>query len=262
MTEFYIGITVGPIIETLMTASRPAALWCASSMFSWLTEDICNGLLKYSGHIISPYYPKKMESDSYSVITEKAGKYHDRIIGRIQAESSDDVKKIIESVINDAKRRLAGTLVTKKLAPYNDENSKLNSAVVQYLQVHYIIEEKSSEDKRNCILRLSPYLDAAELCPVFNADQTLQPILRLFEGKNDEARNALLKKCFHIKDGHTSLLNSDGNIRDIEHIADICPEDNRKIYHYYAVVQADGDCIGKLLGTLHSDKEVEQFSMT
>ena len=59
MTTYYVGITIGPIIETLLLASRPASLWCASAMFSWLSEDICNRALRIGGDIISPYYPNE-----------------------------------------------------------------------------------------------------------------------------------------------------------------------------------------------------------
>lgn len=80
MTTYYVGITIGPIIETLLLASRPASLWCASAMFSWLSEDICNRALRIGGDIISPYYPNEKSLEHYSVVSEGVGKYHDRII--------------------------------------------------------------------------------------------------------------------------------------------------------------------------------------
>ena len=36
----YIGITIGPILQTLEEAGTPAALWFASSYFSDLTRRI------------------------------------------------------------------------------------------------------------------------------------------------------------------------------------------------------------------------------
>ena len=41
----YIGITIGPILQTLEEAGTPAALWFASSYFSDLTRSICQALL-------------------------------------------------------------------------------------------------------------------------------------------------------------------------------------------------------------------------
>lgn len=259
MTQYYIGITIGPIVETLCMASRPASLWCASSMFSWLSEDICNGLIKEKGEIISPYYENGKSPDRYSVVAEKAGKYHDRIICSVEAESDEAVKKLVDDVISNSKKNLAKTLM--EAFPEKGKKEALNEAIIQYLQVHYIIEKESESDK-NCILRLSPYLDAAELCPVFQTEQTQHPIVELFEGK-DDAHNAYLKKCFNIKNGHTSLLyDNEKKIRDIEHIANGNPDSDRKIFNYYAVVQADGDNMGKLLESLQSDDEVKEFSKT
>lgn len=258
--EYYVGITIGPIIETLTCASRPAALWCASSMFSWLSEDLCNGLIRRDFSIISPYYPETRPSDRYSTIAEKAGKYHDRIIGLTEAESIEAIKACVDEVIEQSKKHLS-EILTK---PFKDEKEleqiqQIQTTLIQYLQVHYIVEEKVKNASENCILRLSPYLDAAELCPTFIADQSLQPILALFEGKDDNDRNAYLKKCFSIDNGHTTLLH-DNSIRDIEHIANSCPNDKRKIFNYYAIVQADGDNIGELLRNLHTDDEVTSFS--
>lgn len=81
MSEYYVGITIGPIIETLCMASRPASLWRASSMFSWLAEDICNKAIDIGGTIISPFYPNasKKTANEYSVTTTGVGKYHDYI---------------------------------------------------------------------------------------------------------------------------------------------------------------------------------------
>ena len=256
MKEYYIGITVGPIVETLITASRPAALWCASSIFSWLAEDLCNGLMEKGGKIISPFYPAKKTASQYSVVTEKAGKYHDRIICLIEAESASEAKDYAKDVICQSKKNLAKVLTE----PLNNPG-QLRNAIIQYLQIHFIVEEKTSKAEKNCILRLSPYLDAAELCPSFYADQSQQPIITLFEGKEDSARNDYLKKCFNIGDGHTSLLNKNGSIKDIEHIAEGSNSSgNRKIFNYYAIVQADGDNMGQLLAALNSDEMVTDFS--
>lgn len=257
MLKYYIGITIGPIIETLCMASRPASLWCASSMFSWLSEDICNGLIKEKGEIISPYYENGKSPEKYSVVAEKAGKYHDRIICSVEAESDEAVKKLVDDVISNSKKNLAKTLM--EAFQEKGKNDALMKAIIQYLQVHYIIEKESESDK-NCILRLSPYLDVAELCPVFQTEQTQHPIVELFEGK-DKAHNDYLKRCFNIEDGHTSLLyDNEKEIRDIEHIANTNPGSDRKIFNYFAVVQADGDNMTKLLGTLHKDTDVNRFS--
>lgn len=72
----YIGITIGPILQTLEEAGTPAALWFASSYFSDLTRRICQALtIHMEGiQIYSPYYSET------TVDNDGVGKYHDRII--------------------------------------------------------------------------------------------------------------------------------------------------------------------------------------
>ena len=43
----YIGITIGPIFETMSLTSSPVALWAASYMFSLLSRSLCEVLTEY-----------------------------------------------------------------------------------------------------------------------------------------------------------------------------------------------------------------------
>lgn len=261
MTTYYVGITIGPIIETLLLASRPASLWCVSAMFSWLSEDICNRALHIGGDIISPYYPNEKSMEHYSVVSEGVGKYHDRIIFKLDAENIDTLKVRIADLIEDSKEALADELVSDQLAEESGESQEtLKKMIHKYLQIHYIIEEKSDADSKNCILRLSTYLDALELCPLFVVEQYIQPIVTLFEGKDDAHHNELVKLCFGRANGNTSVLDQSGKVKDIGNIANSMPESDIKIFNYYAVVQADGDEIGKLLSTFDADEKIKEFS--
>lgn len=263
MTTYYVGITIGPIIETLLLSSRPSSMWCASAMFSWLSEDICNRVLRIRGEIISPHYLNEKESEDYSVVSEGVGKYHDRIIFKLDAENMELLKACISAIIDESKKALADEIVSQELAEKSGvPENKLKDVLKKYLQIHYIIEEKPDDSVKNCILRLSPYLDATELCPTFKVNQSIQPIATLFEGKNDAHHNDLVKLCFGIAkaDRKTSMFDRSGKVRDIESIANSVQKSNRKIYNYYAVVQADGDAIGKLLSSLDSDEKVKVFS--
>ena len=78
----YVGITIGPIYDTLLEASSPAAMWFASSMFSDMTRQLCNEIDEqilsaehYIGKMYSPYYDRNEAKKAGAV-----GKYHDRII--------------------------------------------------------------------------------------------------------------------------------------------------------------------------------------
>lgn len=272
MPKYYVGITIGPIIETLCMASRPASLWCASAMFSWLSEDICNKAIRIGGRVISPFYDTEKLTTEYSVTTG-VGKYHDRIIFTVESENAESLKTIVNEMLEAAKESLADEL-TKT---FGTDAVSLSDVIRDYLQTHYVIVNETEIKAQNCILDLSPYLDALELCPTFTVDQSIQPILTLFEGRDYKRHNELVKKCFGLSNNPsliTDSLDEDGNlikdkkgnqlknVKTIEFIADSVPSSDRKIFNYYAVVQADGDGIGELLKSLTNDKEVEGFSKT
>lgn len=44
MAQYY-GITVGPIMQTLMLTAKPAGLWCGSYIFSYLVRNLCEALM-------------------------------------------------------------------------------------------------------------------------------------------------------------------------------------------------------------------------
>ena len=85
MSNTYIGLTIGPIFDTLNLASTPAALWAGSYLFSSLTRTICELLVseKYNipaEYIVSPYF----EPDA-PLLNRKdgVGLFHDRVIFRV-----------------------------------------------------------------------------------------------------------------------------------------------------------------------------------
>ena len=97
----YVGITIGPIYDTILEASTPAALWFASSMFSDITKRICKAVLlekNFSGvTLLSPYYAGDMEEN------DGVGKYHDRIIFSVEIFDESSLKEILENVKTETK---------------------------------------------------------------------------------------------------------------------------------------------------------------
>lgn len=41
VNKYYVGITVGPIADTMAYSSAPVALWFASYLFSSLVRNLC-----------------------------------------------------------------------------------------------------------------------------------------------------------------------------------------------------------------------------
>ena len=60
----YIGITIGPIIDMLSAVSKPAGLWGASYLYSFIAKKICETLISKGipkENFVSPYF--EMEND-------------------------------------------------------------------------------------------------------------------------------------------------------------------------------------------------------
>lgn len=249
----YIGITIGPIFDTLEEADSPASLWFASSFFSDLTRRLCTAIVGEDGIedavILSPYYSEDIPSD------DGVGKFHDRII--FSTENYD--RQRLEAIIAEVRYEMAenfmypGQKMTKK---------DIADFLSAYLQIHFVVLDGDNV-KENSILTVSPYLDAMELMKTFPADNTGNPFRAIFTGSQDSS-NIYIRKSPLFKavgDNNNQFINRQHSIRTIEEIAacDGLLSGDLKKHHYFAVVQADGDSMGAFLKEL-DDENVTLFS--
>ncbi len=242
----YIGITIGPIVDTLMEASSPASMWFASSMFSDITKRLCVEILNAkafdSVRILSPFFDDENEDEHNSGI----GKYHDRII--FCANSFDDL--ILQNVINGVKKDVA------KVFPL--ETASESEFFEQYLQINFVVLD-DAQVNGNCILTLGRYLDAIELMKTFPAGYNDNPILNLLsatKGGNSKA-NKLIKESYLFPEisGNSQLIKN-GNIRQIEDIAGANEFGGNELKYsrYFAIISADGDSMTECLKRISNDK--------
>lgn len=248
-----VGITIGPIYDTIMEASTPAALWYASSLFSDITKRLCQAIItekSFSGvEILSPYYAEEIHKN------DGVGKYHDRLFFSAEVFDEAALKRIIEEI----KKNTAQNFPEKMIKDAEDFLRK-------YLQIHYIIMNEA-DIEGSVILKLSPYLDALELMKTFPEENTVNPIRALFLGEEENA-NKYIKNSQMFKDIENSQFVTKGKdgkkkIRSIEEIAsdhEKCSKLLKKA-NYYAMVQADGDGVGSYLEKLSGDSgRVRDFS--
>ena len=239
----YAGITIGPIVDTLMLAHSPAAMWYASSMFSSLTEEICKNIKEDmpDGNIISPYYTNERFNDGI-------GRYHDRII----IENADCGK--IEKIVDKSKDAIA-KMVALDIDASEDETKNIVAFVKNYIQVHYVYLPQA-EDTGNTIKDMGDMLNTLEQMSSPNPDNTNNPFIKLFEGR-EGSRNEYVKKRVKLIAENSQLRNKDGTLKSIPDIAG-----EKKILkkdYYYAVVEADGDKVGSYIETL-APEEIKEFS--
>ena len=245
----YIGITIGPIYDTIMEASSPASLWFASSMFSDITKRMIKEITGSRGfenvRIYSPYYDAMLDTN------DGVGKYHDRIIFSTTNFSDGKLKQIINKVKED----------TAEVFEQRDELTR--KFLTSYLQIHFIALSDTEIQESNCILSLTPYLDTLELMKTFPHNDVVNPIRRVFAGEKDNSNRYIKNSGLFqgIDKENNQFMKKDGSIYSIGDIVTHhgkIPYNTSKKY-YFAVVSADGDGMGTFLGGLSSD-EVTDFS--
>lgn len=248
MSKEYIGITIGPIFDTILDASSPAAMWFTSFLFSDLTRRICDKISKEfeTAEIYSPYYGNEVD-----IYQDGVGKFHDRILFSIETEDEEYEKKLMKilKAVKDETGMYFDNLP-------NYEKVSVEKFLEEYLQIHYIIQDNVKE---NIILDLSDSLSAMELIKSFPEDNSKNPILELLLGY-EEGKNELIKRSSlyrNVRD--KEQLEENGKIRTIETIAQTDGSAGLKLSKYFAIVNADGDRMGKMLQHL-GNTEVNCFS--
>ncbi|MDE7313793.1 MAG: hypothetical protein K2N87_19580 [Eubacterium sp.] len=246
----YVGITIGPIFDTILDASSPAALWFASSLFSDAARRTCIEVNHaFSDAVIySPYFGQETQKTGDGI-----GKFHDRIIFSTQMYDCQKMQQLILKVKRDTAACFPEQLVNLQAVEFLE----------RYLQIHYIVLEEAELQNQNCILALSPYLDLLELMKLFPKDHADNVIRKLLFGE-EKSGNVYIKKSplfQRIREDQNQLKKDQNGLWTIEDIA--CQRgkitEKLKRKDYYAVIAADGDNMGKFLQTLENH-EVTEFS--
>ena len=254
---YYAGITIGPIFDTISNAAIPAALWFASYFFSDLARRLCREVKARipGAEIISPFYEETEENDG-------VGKYHDRIIFSTSHSGTkyaleEKLKTVIHSAVTETGAAQERSIFPDKaIEPYSRE--QFQEFLEEYLQIHFVILSREETDGQNCILAISPYLDALELMKTFPKDSRVDPFRRMFARKDvlRDDGNWLIKQSSLFpagNGGNNFLVNRAGNIRSIAEIARTGKDPELKQEYYYAVVSADGDSMGAFLEGLKNE---------
>jgi CRISPR-associated protein Cmr2 len=255
-TKRCVGITVGPISDTLMLTSSPAGLWGASYLMSEVSRMLCILLreeIKLT--LVSPYYD---EADPVLQERRGIGLFPDHLIFEMGEADFEEILPVIEKVKNRA---------ADLLCPEGKSADQVVRAFVHdYLQIHVVAFESGG----NAILDSAHLLDAIELERSFPCVEKENPILscldvpRKLDGDTTHGRNAAIKSSNLVRktvqEGCWQLLKKDGTIRNTQDIAgndipfqDRAKEQRFKKYSYYAIVQTDGDNMSKTIERCGND---------
>lgn len=231
----YIGITIGPIFDTMDLVSSPSALWASSYIFSFISRSLCEKLTeeyKVTG-IVSPYFDK---ADPTLTVNDGVGLFHDRII--FEKPKDFDVKtvdKLRADVIKDVALRF----------DINNTNRYLDE---------YLMIAAAEFEAENPLLEGDSILNSLELSKKFVYAETENPILSTFtsdlssadeKGTRNQRIKDVVKHSLQI-DGWQLFKDNELGIKDLGSIAH-CDDTDRKYNEYCAIIRADGDRIGSII---------------
>lgn len=238
----YVGITVGPIFDTLQLAENPASLWYASMCFSELTRLLLDQISQQipDAAIVAPFY----DGTKY---TDGVGRYHDRILFKTASTEK------LDAVIASAKETLV-EMVLGDISPKPEKEAGYREYLHNYFQVHYIIVPQEQRNHSNIFSEINPLLDAIECMPRCNPSKGSNPFKALFSkrGEDEIIKGNRIKASALLNDVVDSqLFHESGSLKSIENIC--ASTKGFKKSSYYAVVCADGDDMSSFFSNMNND---------
>lgn len=268
----YIGITIGPIFETLLLTTTPSGLWGASYLFSYFTKNLIINLMEHCGLKAEDFLVPCWNDTTKKIVrnNKNAGLFHDRIIFKIP-NNFDFV--CIEEVINKTKKKLGADIEYSINQKSGNEEKEIQDYVCKYIQVNVIEKEVLIDE--NPILKLSGYLDALELGCQYIENEGKNYIIKFLEDRDNlnekrkEGKNQNLKKfvdnCIYNesnKKWHFYKEFSNNGIISIDDIAGVISNQTSSTEknNYFVMVKSDGDNLTSLLKNMTENESIKKFS--
>lgn len=279
----YIGVTIGPIVKTIENAKETGELWGSSYIFSYMMKKIIGDLIKNKDRkkrFIVPYVDDEINEDGKNIFGEgnEVGIFHDRFIFESNKEKND-FEEVCGS-IKDAKSEFAKDIIKElKNTDVKVDEEKIKDYVEDFFKI-YTVEVKVDLCKENIIKKVSNCIDALELREKFVSKESsnyLSIILKnkyirqsfLAKDAYGETENGEIKKgkypsLIKIAMSEFNLSGEYNSNEEIKKYIQSCQFKNRnklKKYHeYVALVQVDGDSIGKVISNFKKHEEYKKFS--
>ncbi len=290
----YAGVTVGPIVETLMMSSTPGGMWFSSFFFSTVVGTMCEKLEPVGTVLTVP------PGHDYETSREERpgiGQYHDRL--NLVTETEDDEtqarKKMAESLENARSEMIQSIAKDLGKALEGGEEAspsrleEIRAFLESYLQIHYVVLTEAEVEKKGIAQSLADALDALELMcfpMAASAEEAGENLLRLITSGDENRSNRYIAKypplvraainaapfpLAEVQGGASSLdatqaeKNAQVRVHDLTYIAshgrasseevETGEKTLKKDERYFAIVQCDGDNMGKLLKNYELEPE-------
>ena len=222
----YLAINIGPIIKTFSMARKPREFWAASYMFSYLMECILEQLQKEQEklELISPYYASKED------LCIGVGLYPDRAFYIVKQEI--DINWLLDNTL---------VFFACKI------NMEVNVAR-NFFRIMTVCQEYPSTPE--AISGLNKALDILELNQMTWDSRTFDTVLNYLRKSNTNSQ--LFEIAFHR------------NYFPIDTLEEIARAKAQQIDYsfqrYVCIVQADGDCMGKIVSSKQVDGKLKDLS--
>ncbi len=189
----YIGITIGPIIKTLMMARKPRELFSASFLFSYLTKCILEELRKEKGIILSPAYYEEPQDPHKEPQRIGIGLYPDRIFYQYGKKDGMDFKTLLKQAFGVFRKEMFENSET--------EIAGLDTFIQKYFKVSAV--EVFAQKDKYAIQALNRLLDGIELSNSVVAQEGKNPVLQLIIKRKN---SPLFYQAFNNKDVEVPTL--------------------------------------------------------
>ena len=253
----YVGITLGPIVETMGMTSAPAGLWFSSYFFSTIVRDLCGELQSCGREILTlpKGYRIKEQGEDHGI-----GTYHDRIY--YMAEGAEDA---LRRELEEAFQQVLACRAKEMAEAFRQEDGKGNPSAEEiqeylhrFLQFHYVIFDETEAREKGIARTLADALDGLELSQSTCLLQDQSFIRRMIRGTQKDNKAYLrhyppLREA--ARDERFPLARTEsGKLRFLE-LIDIAQgieaqtQHQGKTANYFAIVQCDGDSMGKMIAS-------------
>lgn len=231
--EKYVGITIGPIINTISKAKQTAELWGASYVFSYFMKNLVEELNKKYIVLDHPSFNDLSPENRSYIEASNVGFFHDRCVFKIEDGKPFNLEEyktpIIKKLVEDLKYK---------------ENEKLEEYLKEYIQLNAFEYEFNEDESLPVIMQKVMHgLDIAELKANYIKCETIDYLMDAVKNSN-----IIGSKIYKAK-----------NIPSTDQIALNEGEKLFQYQNYFAIVQVDADNMGKLV-SMSDENEIKEIS--
>ena len=241
----YIGITIGPILTTLIKAKKSREIWGASYIFSFIMKKIIKEFKRQGRIFIVPHFDEKLLSSN-----QEYGIFPDRVIFKSEDNDFERIEKIKQEIFIDIA---------------NNANSIKKEDLEKYFQIYYCeIDFDSSYINKEIEIIDNIYniLDNLELETKFLLEESDKRfnIMKLF------AVQKSIKSIFGVENPYPCIAKIAAKDAECAGNEIRCNDDDiidpyskikiiRQCYKYIAIVQCDGDDMGYTIKEILKNNE-------